>query len=94
MESTSIYLEFGLDIEYNISGKEMPATQRDPAESPELEVTSVKLGNTEIMHEMCATDMQIITDQCWEHAQEGIDDEGSARGDALYEEAKDRRHGL
>jgi hypothetical protein len=72
----------------------MPATRRDPAEYPELEVTSVKLGNTEVMHELSAGDMDIINDHCWDEAQDALLDEESARGDYLYEQHKDRRHGL
>lgn len=65
-ESTTIYLELKLAIEYCVTGKHIAATQRDPAEGPELEVTSVKLGNTEVMHELSADDMGIIWDHCFD----------------------------
>lgn len=104
-ESTEIYLELKLSIEYEVTGKHMAATRRDPAEEPELEVTSVKLGNTEIMHELPESEvdkygrkipsaLSIIRDHCWEHAQERIIDEQSAKEDYLFQQYKDRRMGL
>ena len=65
------YLSLPLNVEYEVSGKYMTATQQDPAEGPELEILSVKFGDTEILHELGADDRRILEDECWEA---GIDD--------------------
>ena len=94
METIESFLELPLQVEYSVSGDYRPATQIDPAEEPELELTSVKLGNTEIMHELPEKDLANLRDEAWDDASDRKADDEAARGDWLYEQHKDERRGI
>lgn len=94
MNEFESYLELPFTVEYSVSGSHMAATERDPAESPELELTSVKLGKTEVMHELEQGALDILSDEAWGHAAEAHNDAADAKADYLYEQRRDEEMGL
>ncbi len=64
-----------LDVHYVIRGSHRAATRFEPAESPELEMLSVKLGEIDLLPEMDSEATAFIQDLVEdEHEDEGPDD--------------------
>ena len=89
-QETDVILDVPLTCTYSLTGRHVPATRFDPAEEPWLEITSVKLGTTEIMHELAAGEIAILEDECWgdavDYAAEERECAAEAKHDAMKEE--------
>jgi len=79
-------LEEEFEIEYSVNGKHIPATRLDPAEYPEIEITSVKVFGVEVMQGM----PQKTLDKLQQEVEENHEDDHSY-DDYLYEQAKDKK---
>lgn len=58
------YLELLFDVEYEVTGKYIPATRDDPAEYPEITIISVMLGNTDVTVELESKVMDVLQVDC------------------------------
>ena len=70
--------EVELDVEYNVSGKFIPASMSGPEENPELEVQSISYQGIEVPYWMFSLLLDEVTAACWEdHAERAaeVDDD-------------------
>ena len=70
MRTFTSYIEFKCKVEFPVDGENRPATQTDPEERAEIELISVRIGDTDIKLELTEEQLAVLDEECWAELEE------------------------